>query len=1059
MKLTSVAVLLAATGTAAMAMAAPASNGTTLVPRQPLPKTPTALLDTPRGFTGRAIVKFSDDVKARVTDAGRVTSVVQHDMSNVTAILEANQVKAVTAFPGVSPGKLQYLIDRAQAFSGEEQADLHGMMYLTGPAAGVETATRALNELALIEFVRFEETLHPDGNPALGTYPHAGNWREKRAEFLANNPEGKSKGIMPWADIDDPFAFEPYYATVARDMQYVVDQDLVAEVGEGERTQPVRKNQLANTQTPDFIDFSLGGDECEMGNGNCFDPAGNGDMACDDAACCATIGDLDEFCVMEEWDVICAAQANLFCGIHVPNDPDAPTVPPAGPDRCARGIFAQSCFAFGPLGGCSNGGCCFLICELDPNCCNVWDAACIDLALNRCREDIDMDAVTPDLSEIQGYASGAPYTFPLPVAYPWDRYSFPELAAGGPAIGGNGVGYDIFQAGESFSDFGVDGVANTNDEGEGNGWFDGGEPWDDFGRDGVDGTFDDGEGDNIWTEPGGILGFAQQAFFRDGIDRFGQGILARGDTLNIAFVDASFYPDHEEFAPLSVGSVVLDPDQRVIPEAGQRLWTDEEIASPSRGTAIASIVCARDETQFGIASRGVTGMVPNAQGYFYPVTTVDVGPRELAAWSNAIAELEFGDMILATYSAGTSILPNLPDVNILMQIATASGIGVFTQAGDGCRDISGESIFPDVGQVTVGAGSPGTNTAALIPFRIPSSNFQSIEDFEGLNSTTIHHRAWGAFVAAAGFGDLFRIDGAPGTGINPDRAYTGQFGGTGAAAAQICGVYAAVQGLHKQYYGFPMAPALARGLMNGGPSGAGVGARLFGVIPDTQPCGLDTAVEDGNVNDIGTYPQLAGPNSVVTRLVGLDSVEYADSPYVRDVILARGEYRGGSVFAIRGNDGQFYRAESEDTPAGARPRDSGPSGLRAGLLTLVPEMASARYLVGGDITDLVIIGESPTNSPTQMAMDVVSGPSEVFTVILAEMFNYRANRWQLIGASVGGNGTFAVPNPADFVGVDNRIVGRVYYVGWPGIGNQGNGTSFSSRTDLVNFTIVGGIDG
>lgn len=1056
MKLTSVAMLLAATGTAAMAFAAPASNGQSLVPRQPLPKTPTALLDLPKSFTGRAVVKFSDDVKARPTRAGRVTSVAQQDVASVTEIIERHGVRFETVFPGVSSGKLQMLMNRAESTSGKAQPDLHGMMYMTGPAAGVEAATRELNDLSLVEFVRFEETLHPDGNPSLGTYPHHGNWRELREQYLAENPEGEVRGLKPYANFNDDYAFEPYYATMAREQQQIMSERLAA----GTLRDP--GPATTGNENPDFIDFSLGGgdDECEMADGNCFDPLGNGTPGCDDVACCETIFDLDAFCGTVAWDVICAAQANLGCGAHVPNDPNAPTVPPAGPDRCAVGIFNHSCFAPGG-GGCSDGVCCFIVCELDPNCCEAgWDLVCVDLALNRCRDDIDMAAVTPDLTAVQGYATGTPYEFPFPGAYPWDRYDFPQLSTGDPSVGGNGAGYDFFRAGEPFSDFGVDGIANTGDEGEGNNWFDGGEPFDDFGRDGVDMTGDEGEGDGLWTEPAGLRGFAQQALFRDGIDRFGAGVLAEGQTLKIAFVDASYFPDHEEFAPLTVGSIVLDPDQRVIPEVGQRFWTDEEIANPSRGTAIASIVCARDETQFGIASRGVSGIVPNAQGYYFPVTTVDEGARELAAWANAIAELEFGDVILATYSTGGTILPNLADVNLLMGVATASGIAVITQAGDQCLDLSDASLFPDAGQITVGAGSPGTNTAAGIPFRLTSSNFQNTAEVGPFDSTTIHHRAWGSGVAAAGFGDLFRVDGDPGTGINPNRAYTGGFGGTGAAAAQICGLYTTVQGIHKQYFGFPLNPQLARQLLRSGPAQVPGGLfRLFGIFDNTVvPCGLDIDIEDGEINDIGSFPALAGPNSVVTDLVGLGSVEYADSPYVRDVILARGTYRAGSSFAVRAADGQAYRAESEDTPAGARPRTSGPSGLQGGLLTAVPEMQDARYLIGGDITDLVIIGESPTNTPTQMAFNATSLGSEVFTFAIFEMFNYQTNRWQLLGGAVGGTGGFPVPNPQQFIGPDNRIVGRIYYVGWPGLGGQGNGGFFNSRTDLVNFAITGGID-
>ena len=55
--------------------------------------------------------------------------------------------------------------------------------------------------------------------------------------------------------------------------------------------------------------------------------------------------------------------------------------------------------------------------------------------------------------------------------------------------------------GETFSDFGIDGVPGTGDAGEGNGNFDVGEPLNDVGLDGIAGTNDFGENDGNFNPP------------------------------------------------------------------------------------------------------------------------------------------------------------------------------------------------------------------------------------------------------------------------------------------------------------------------------------------------------------------------------------------------------------------------------------------------------------------------------------------------------------------------------------------------------------------------------
>jgi hypothetical protein len=1060
MKRTIAAMTIAAAGLTATGFAAEVG----LAPRVEIPKTPTALLDLPADFTGRAIVKFKDGVGARATGLGNVQSASGMDMSTVDDILSRQRVRLGTAFAGIPESKLLSIEIRAAAESGRAQPDLRGLMYLTGTPQAVEAAARELNDLGLVEFVEYERMRYA-GDGSGTAYPHYGNWKQKAELDRALHPGSESTGIKPWAEGEGDEAFEqPIAGTIREELRAAgIDGGRPAAAASKKRT--VGHDHSVAGQD-DFIDFAFGGDEdpdCGVaGTGNCWISAGNGSPFCEDGACCELICEIDEFCCSDlgQWDFLCAAQANALCGEHTPNDPNAPVDPPTGPDRCAAGILAGGCFvpSFGSP-GCNDGGCCFAVCEVEPFCCTgVWDGNCVELAFDICISDIDA-GVTPDMTAAQGYLNVGSYEFPLPGAYPFDRLGLPNLGDQ-PFPGFNGGGFDLYRQGESFSDFGVDGIDGTNDEGEGNGWFDGGEPWDDFGRDRVNGTTDDGEGDGIWNEPRGIRGIAERAFLRDGIDLGGQGVQVRGKSMNIAVIDASIYRNHEEFTPLVVGGTELD-GRRVIVE-NVRLFLDESIASPSQGTAVASVMVGRDETLYGQPAAGVRGMVPEAQGYFYAITSRDEGPRELIAWTNAIAQLGLGDLIVATYEVPGVAVTMTEAINLLATVATDSGIGVVVRAGDQCTDLSGNQTaedLPDSGAIVVGGGSPGPLFVpgnGLRNYRLPGSNYTSSDEVLNVaDARQVHLRGWGAFVTAAGFGDLFRIDPGNGTGIDPNRAYTASFSSTAAAAAQIGGLYTAVQGFHRQYFGFSVGARRIRDLLGAPGTTNGTPPRLFGNFG--LICGLDILPE-APWNHIGGWPLLTGDAGVVNQLLALPDTQYNDSPFVQDVVLIRGRYIEGSVFSVRGLDGEFYLAEAEVTPANTRPQTAGPG--QAGPSSenvAVPELATANYLVGGNIVDVVAIGQTDIVNPVQIGLNVVSGPAELFTVAFVEAYNFDTGRWTLCGVGIGG-GNFPVPAPASHISSTGRVLARVYYVGFPGLGSAFTPSNYNARIDLIDIDILGGID-
>ncbi|MFM7260206.1 MAG: dockerin type I domain-containing protein, partial [bacterium] len=100
---------------------------------------------------------------------------------------------------------------------------------------------------------------------------------------------------------------------------------------------------------------------CGTSNASCFLPhAGTG---CSDLSCCQAVCALDLSCCESAWDANCAqlaaAQCTPKCG-----DPGA-----------------GSCFSAHASPACRDGGCCSIVCTIDPFCCaTAWDEGCVAIA-------------------------------------------------------------------------------------------------------------------------------------------------------------------------------------------------------------------------------------------------------------------------------------------------------------------------------------------------------------------------------------------------------------------------------------------------------------------------------------------------------------------------------------------------------------------------------------------------------------------------------------------------------------------------------------------------------
>ncbi len=118
----------------------------------------------------------------------------------------------------------------------------------------------------------------------------------------------------------------------------------------------------------DFLCRTVAFEACsDCGNPDAGSPfQDNGTSGCDDFDCCTEICATDEFCCLVRWDDFCAAAAIERC------------------TNCGDSS-AGSAYTLGTTPGCDDLACCQQVCPIDPTCCEVaWDAACIEVAVERC---------------------------------------------------------------------------------------------------------------------------------------------------------------------------------------------------------------------------------------------------------------------------------------------------------------------------------------------------------------------------------------------------------------------------------------------------------------------------------------------------------------------------------------------------------------------------------------------------------------------------------------------------------------------------------------------------
>lgn len=693
---------------------------------------------------------------------------------------------------------------------------------------------------------------------------------------------------------------------------------------------------------------------------------------------------------------------NLVCDFAPYCCDDDPGIPPMWDEvcvalanlRCEGGNrcatpFAGPCYNVHSGGGCNNSSCCDLVCAANPFCCEVTWNQDCVTLAQQLCQLPPDTGPTPNFAAFQGYLRAPTYD---------------EQAGGVP--------FGLCSAAPGFTGF------------DGAGWT----------------LFDPSllEDNPSAPSPGryqGLYGLGRN--LNDPPQNGGYGVGpyngARGRGVRVAVIEWAYYQGHE--------------DLNVISEPGQTLIMIPSVTHPDHATACLGIINAQ------VNNKGMVGIAPDAQAYFFPLTSIEEGPRELTAFARALQTLGAGDVISCSFGPGpvTANLNNDAALWPILRLAADLGITTCIAAGNDCFNVDDSPNLGDSGAIVVGASYPGFRHC-----RLSFSNFD--QGTANTGSNTVHVNAWGECVASTGgSANLFFPS------QNWNRSYCTDFNGTSAATPQIAGLAACLQGLCKQFFGIPLLPEQIRAAIRTGFPQCGVPnpADLPGFPPDLG-CAPDTN-PDEEPNLIGPYPN---PYACGGTILSQSFTGFDQSPLVDDVVILRGALKFGNKFSVKANEQNYLVVTTQYTTRKNRPNVAGPA-------------SSASYLGNGQVFDVMIKAHSNIVGANTIAIDTnVQYPGQT-TIWMIELYDWNARRWTFADirtldgvTGVGPDGdhgtTSVVTNAARFINTSNKqILVRVYatILGFQMTRSSAASSLYDGRLDWVNvrvsngFGVIPGVDG
>jgi hypothetical protein len=347
---------------------------------------------------------------------------------------------------------------------------------------------------------------------------------------------------------------------------------------------------------------------------------------------------------------------------------------------------------------------------------------------------------------------------------------------------------------------------------------------------------------------------------------------AYGFGVNIAVLDTSAWiQEYVNAQGQTVGAVHEDLGNVLMegPATGDEfipMGFEPFIFEPQRGTAVLGTIAA---SQNGF---GTTGIAIQSNTMFFPVVTANLGDREFNAWLSAMTHLKPGDIMIPTYPGGGGTDNIWLDrggegtlLELLINLTAALDITVILPMGD--FGISAGSLLETLPSnvLNVGGSMPST-----LPKRAWSSNYADEE-------TTVPTICSMTPITTTG-GDCNLTRAAIRT--NPDqptdppgyisremqaRSYTNDFGylfdSSKAAAAQIAGVAACLQGVSMQWYGASQPGSNMAAIISSNPR------RIGGMI--NGPATLETTYSSAPLESTGWQYGLTSTDGGLTQNIGL----------------------------------------------------------------------------------------------------------------------------------------------------------------------------------------------
>lgn len=758
-------------------------------------------------------------------------------------------------------------------------------------------------------------------------------------------------------------------------------------------------------------------------------------------------------------------------------DPEDPEVPCFEDPGCGSPT-AGHCFTPRTSTHCNDEGLCEQVCAIDPFCCDPdlffplrgfghWDAICVWHARRLSGQDVHpcFDSSGDCLS--QNATPGCN-----------DPGCCLAVCQASPACCGGMYNWDSHCAQlalEICGDLNPDGP--TPDLSENQGYLTPQSYFAEYGRFpagvaasiGLDGPF--GYAFDFKSSQLPLLGWSGEGYDLQGLWDFGELIegenLTRGKTIRVgvlyptAFVDP--FDDSKTHEDLRGRVTYPEVDQTMIFNPG----SPSGLLDGHVGTAVLGVIGANPD------NGGMRGMAPDADLYFFPTVSHEEGGRFQNAFMSALVEFDPGDVLVLPYSprlAGATFATSQLGWTMLA-IAADLGITCVIAAGDTNVPVDEQWGGPgdepvDANVIVVGAVTPGWPY-----YRLGFSNHCTDSPCPDLEAVNIS--GWGAAVAAPGFGDLYlgRTDGQP----DLMRSYTASFGGTAASSAQIGAVAAMLQGLAKQFWDIPLAPAQIRGEMcltgfcqgtfclGSEPPGESTAEGVPGFFGD-----WDLGVPGGWVGSIVYSPPQFPDLPLSAHIVFPDLAAiaewivaegYFDDCHIEEIHTVRGDYDYGNTWSACALDQNYYVARSMNTGPNSGPSNKVPAYDR--------ELSKIVYSATGQVADVLAVARPEWDVVTSLSVTAVGNLSEGRQhIAFIELFDWNIREWVLGGISVGVGGlaveTFPFVGSTPYVRPDDKtVLVRVWAYGFPlpeGFGDGPSDPAFDLRIDLIDIQIGGYLD-